>query len=100
LVDFLTPEEVTYADIYFVMLDPFNNLYFGLNWDVTIKPLLSNYRLPVDVSLYDVPLLELLIPNDNPPVNLLGIYTFAIAAMEPNTLNPLSNIATVSFEVE
>ena len=45
------------------------------------------------------PLLEFTIPSDKPPVSEPGTYTFAIAAMEPGTLELISNIATVSFEL-
>jgi len=99
LLDVQTHSEVK-ADIYFVMHNgATDELLFGMSWNNELKTAIENLTLPDDLSLSDVEILEVTIPSEELPTADAGEYTFAIAATEPGTLNFISNIATVSFEV-
>ncbi|MBU1626831.1 hypothetical protein KKB18_05620 [bacterium] len=99
LVDLQTPTNPVKADLYFIMLDPAGKIYFASDWSQA-QPLLKNFEVPANIRITGAELLELNIPNSKPPVEDYGIYTFAIGAAEPGTANFISNIATVSFNVE
>jgi hypothetical protein len=100
LVDMQTPSNMVQADLYFVMINPANTLYFGMGWNTVAVPLLKNFTVPPNVSVKDLQLLELNIPNTLPVVGAPGTYIFAIGATEPGTINFVSNIASASFNVE
>jgi outer membrane protein assembly factor BamB len=100
LLEVKTPSTNTNVDLYFVMLNPANTLYFGMDWNTTPTAVLKDFTVPANLSIKDAQLLEITIPSSKPPIGASGSYTFAIGATEPNTLNFLSNIATISFEVK
>jgi hypothetical protein len=67
---------------------------------MTPAAFIKNVTLPANYSMYGYPFLNIEIPNTLPPISDVGIYTFAIGATQPGTLNFVSNIATVSFVVD
>ena len=93
------PKDET-IDLYFVMLNPSNKIYFGFLWDMNPAAVLSNFTLPANFTLTDATLLNITIPNDTPPISDPGTYTFAIGATDPGTFDFISNIPTVSFDVQ
>ena len=86
-------------DLYIVMLYPNGKIYSGMEWSKGVKPVLNSFPLPSKYFVEDIVLMDLSIPSDNPPVGITGKYTFAVAAMNANTTEFISNIATTSFEV-
>ena len=99
-LDLRTPSTSTTSDLYFVMLDPANKLYFGVDWVTTPHEVSQNITLPGDFSLTGLSLMEITIPDSSPSISESGTYIFAIAAAKPGTIDWISNIATVSFMVE
>ena len=65
-----------------------------------INPLFTNILFPGDMNLKDITLIDITIPNDKPPINISGIYTFAILAAKTGTTDFISNLSIVSFVVE
>jgi hypothetical protein len=100
LVDIQSPSNPINVDLYFVMLNPANTAYFGMDWNTTPKSLLNNFTVPANLSIAGAPLLEITIPNSKPPIGTTGTYIFAIGAAEHGTVNFISNIAIASFEVK
>jgi hypothetical protein len=92
----------TYIDLYFVMLSiTKNQLYFGLLWDMVPAAVITNFRLPANFVLFDIPILSITIPCIKPPIrDAAGTYAFAIGAAKPGTAEFISNIAIASFEVK
>jgi len=86
------------VDIYLVMLDPAQNLYFGLLWDANPTPVLSNIYIPHGFGLLPTLILSYKIPNTLPPIADQGNYIFALGLADPGTLNFFS-ISTANFEV-
>lgn len=60
---------------------------------------MKNITLPANIDISDSLLLDITIPNIMNPISEAGTYTFAIATTKPGTLEFISNIITVSFEV-
>jgi len=87
------------CDIYFVMVDPSVMVYFGLGWSEAAGAVINKITLPPGLAIGYAQLLELTLPNTTPPVSGAGLYTFAIGATIPGTLDFISNIPTVSFDV-
>jgi len=85
------------ADIYFVMLDPDYNIYFGMHWFTNLIPLLENFRVPAGLSISGANLLELYLPSSEPFIVQSGTFIFVIAATQPRTLKFISNVAIMSF---
>ena len=101
LLDLQVPNKNMTIDLIFAVLQSTTgNLFFGLTWSQTYSPTISSITLPANFSLSQVPLLPISIPGTPPPVGMPGTYTFAIAAVDPGSLNFVSNIATVSFLVK
>ena len=88
------------VDLYFVLIDPKDNIYSYPEWEMGIKPVLENFPLPPNLSFNDIQLLDLNIPNSLPPIETSGKFTFAIGAFKAGTSDPVSNIAVNFFSVE
>jgi len=95
-----TTKTAVTVDVYFVMLDPSSFLYFAPYWQTTKAQLMKNCNIPANLSLDNIQLLELSLPNLKPLVSDPGTYTFAVGATKPGTINFVSNISTVSFKVK
>jgi len=93
-------KDMTIDLIFAVLQSTTGNLYFGLTWSQSYSPTLASVTLPANLSITNAPLLPIVIPGTPPPVGMPGTYTFAIAAVDPGSLNFVSNIATVSFLVK
>jgi len=100
LFDLNTGNKTTSVDIYLLLYDPEGNYYSGLIFDRGLTPMVSNYTLPANRSLEEIPLLEILIPSQKPPIRNSGSYSFVIAATISGTGDIISNIAEVNFAVE
>jgi len=87
------------TDIYLVMLHPSNRLYFSPSWTLRSSPMIRNFSLPRGESKENAPLIEFTIGEDGPPIDVDGIYTFAIGATKPGTLHYISNVSTLTFVV-
>jgi len=88
------------CDLYFVMLNPANTIYFGTGWGLTPSAVANNLPLTGNMNILRAPVMTLAIPNTFPPIASPGDYTFAIGATQPGTLNFISNIATVGLTVQ
>jgi len=99
-LDLRTPKTNKKIDLYFVMLNPSNELFFGLGWAKTPALVAHNMTLPANLDIVNAPLMDISLPSTLPPVNAEGIYTFAMACAQPGTVNFISNIATFSFTYE
>jgi len=95
-----TPSKSTNLDLYFVLLNPLNELFFGLNWNKTPATLFSNFNLPGGIKIDDAPLMSITIPSTKPPISAPGIYTFAIAGANPGTLDFISSIGSVVITID
>ena len=73
-------------------------IYSGMDWSEGLKPAVTSFLLPSELFLKDVPLIEVLVSINNPPVNVVGEYTFAIAGMLSGSSEFVSNIDTLDFE--
>jgi len=82
------------------MTNPENIIYSYPEREVGLCPAFENLPLPADLSTWDVTLLDITIPTDNPPISFPGTYTFALLATTPNTANPISNLTTLTFQVK
>ncbi|MBU1627638.1 right-handed parallel beta-helix repeat-containing protein, partial [bacterium] len=100
LLDVETASVPQIGDIYFVMLNPDNRLYFGMGWSTDAKPGVSEFTFPADLFIKDITLLNMTIPNTLPLIENKKTYTFAIAVTNTNSMNFKSNLPTVSFEVK
>jgi hypothetical protein len=100
LIDIQTPSTQITADIYFVLLQvDSNTLYFGTKWDTNSAAVLSGFSIPPNLSFSDALLMSIYIPKSKPTGVGAGTYAFAVAAAEPGTFNFISNIASVSFNL-
>jgi len=88
----------SFSDIYLVMLNPENQFYSAFEWNTGIIPFLQGVELPDELSYEDLTLLDINLPFDKPPIKMLGIYTFAIAAFKTNTEEFLSNLSVIYFQ--
>lgn len=88
------------VDIYLALFYPDGSSVFGYEWDSNPDPIAMDVKLPPDFSSYDLSVFITEIPGKKPIFDSTGIYTFAIAGTEPGTWNLISNIATISFQVE
>ncbi|MBU1627630.1 hypothetical protein KKB18_09710 [bacterium] len=100
LLDIETAPVEQKADIYFVMLNPQNKIYFGMEWNDVVNSWITGFTLPSELSLNEVTLLNIIIPNEKPPIEKSGTYTFAFVAFVPGTIDFISNLSTISFDVE
>jgi hypothetical protein len=101
LLDVRIASSLVNGDLYFILLNTqTNTLFFALDWGDKPINVLSNFQFPRNLTLDNASILEISIPSNKPPIIDAGIYTFGIAATEPGTMNFISNIATVSFEVK
>jgi len=98
--DLETPSVPVRCDIYLVILDIWNRLYFAPKWNLNPAPVVPDFVLPKDWIIENSPIMFFPIPCSKPPIGYMGTYTFAIGAAEPGTLNFVSNIAAVSFEIK
>ncbi|MBU1626829.1 DUF1565 domain-containing protein [bacterium] len=100
-LDLKTANIQTNCDIYMVMLDPSGKLRFYPDWTTIPATLLSDFPMPGNISISSASFFTLpVVAGETSPLGTAGEYTFAIAATEPGTLNFISNLATVSFNVE
>ena len=88
------------VDLYFVLIDPKNNIYSYPTWDMGLNLAFENLSLPEKLSFTDISLFNISFPSERPPINSSGTYTFAILAVKAGTTEPISNLSTVRFNVE
>ncbi len=87
------------TDIYFVIIDPQQNIFSAMGWENGIKSLYVNYLMPENLDIKDIPLCNLILPCEKPPIEQSGNYFFAIIAIETGTERAISNVETVHFRV-
>jgi len=85
------------VDVYFIMVNPFNQYFSYPDWEWGINPMITNEAYPDDIEVKDVELLRVKLPENFPPVNYPGNYIFAIAAFMHDTTTIESNIGNVSI---
>jgi hypothetical protein len=102
-LDIITPRSKTkpflHVDIYFIMVSPNLMIYSGMNWQEGLIPFISDIEVPCGTILSDILLLSFSIPSTKPKVVEPGTYTFAIAALDHDSSELISDVAKVSFEV-
>jgi formylglycine-generating enzyme required for sulfatase activity len=99
LLDLHTQNYPSNIDLYFVLLNPQNKLFFGLDWNELPTPVLKNFTVPPNLTISNAPIYTITIPNLKPPISMTGVYIFAIAATAPGTLDFVSQINTLQFKV-
>jgi hypothetical protein len=83
------------------MLNPLNGkLIFAPFWDEEPEAACYNFQLPYWLHITDTPIFGLKIPSTLPPVQVPATYRFAVGATKPGTLEFMSNISIVTFEVQ
>ena len=88
------------VDLYFILIDQSNFIKSYPDWSSKLYPAAANLPLPANLSLDDITLLDMTLPSESPYISSAGTYMFAIFATLPGTLESISNLASVSFEVE
>jgi hypothetical protein len=79
----------TTVDLYFVLLNPENKIYFFPGWSESVD-FISDVELPPNFNLQPTPVFNFSLPSNFPPIVQSGNYTFAIGLTEPGTLNFIS----------
>jgi immune inhibitor A len=100
-LDLYTPDKAYTADFYFILQN--NNsdeVLYAMNWETIPSPMLKGIPFGKNLSLYDLPLINITIPNNNPPIVIPGDYTFAIVAIDPITGKLVSNVSMTQFETK
>jgi hypothetical protein len=97
VLDILTPVTPSTVDIYFIMVHPDGKIYSGMDWQEVIKPVIRNLYLPSKLVIKDAVLVTLTIPNQAPPIDSTGTFTFAMGIFDSKTYELKGNIAQVSF---
>ncbi|MBN1592464.1 MAG: hypothetical protein JW941_04330 [Candidatus Coatesbacteria bacterium] len=95
----IAPGQRTYdADVYAVIQTPSGDL-LSYPWDVEgVHPIAENLHFTPETFISDFILLHIEQPLPL-PFGLDGDYMVYVALMEPGTLNPIGEIATVPFEL-
>lgn len=87
------------VDVHIAIIPPSGEpIYEWPNWNTNLTPALSNWNLPKDFELQQTKLLTLSI-DGNIPFEEIGQYTFVLALLDPDTFDPVGNIATTTFHV-
>jgi len=86
------------TDIYIVMLDPSQDIYFASSWDGNPVPVLSNIFIPGGFLLPETTIFDFAIPNMKPPIGSTGDYIFAIGLTEPGKLD-FYHISSANYDV-
>jgi ligand-binding sensor domain-containing protein len=86
------------ADVWLVMLDPAQNLYFATLWNSNPAPTLQNITFPTGFMLPMTEILQFSVPNNLPPIGALDNYIFAVGLADPGTYN-FFNISTAPFSI-
>ena len=87
-------------DLYWVVIPPEGGLKFAPDWMDVPNPILKGIVIPPGFSLIDTPILNTVIPNMMPYLNLKGNYTYALGATHSDTLIFISPIATDIIKYE
>ncbi|MBU1628095.1 PQQ-binding-like beta-propeller repeat protein, partial [bacterium] len=99
LLDIQTSSKRMMVDIYFALFNiTTKNLFFAKGWRKIPAQAVRNLELPPELSLKDVFLYDFPIPCIKPPIEIPGMFSFAIVATESDTYNLISNIAFCTFE--
>jgi hypothetical protein len=94
------PIVITTGNIYLIMVDPDGNYYSAMSWNKGLQPLVQGLSVPANLNIAGSPLFSFTIPSAKPLVTNHGTYTFYLAALKPGTTDFISNVATVSFDVQ
>ena len=86
------------CDLWLVMIDTYQNIYFAPMWDSTPAPALSDLYLPQGFTLPLTTLFEYPVPNGTPPVSDPGSYIFAIGLTDAGTMN-FFHVSSAGFEI-
>jgi len=96
-LEFYYGQESQFVDLYWIILNQSTQeILFFPDWEKDISKAsiyISQYHF---FPMYKI--LETKLPSVQPPIKNYNKYTFAVAFFEKNTMNLLSNIATVNFE--
>jgi len=87
------------VDLYFFMEDPADSFVSGFSWTEGINPVLTNVPLPETMNIKDLLLLEINIPNANPPIMYPGTYKFYFEAVDSVTKELISNVSIAEFDL-
>ncbi|MBU1626544.1 hypothetical protein KKB18_04170 [bacterium] len=90
--------EDKHADIWLVMIDPAQNVYFALAWNNTPAPVISNIFFPAGFEMQKTTLSTFNVPNILPPISSAGTYIFAVGLADVGMTN-FFHISTAQFEV-
>ncbi|MFH1225911.1 MAG: PQQ-binding-like beta-propeller repeat protein [bacterium] len=84
------------TDFYFIMAAwNSDRFYSSPDWQEGLKPLLLAYPFPLPLSIHGILALEITLPEDLPPIESFGSYTFAVGAFQQGVL--VSNIGRADF---
>jgi 3',5'-cyclic AMP phosphodiesterase CpdA len=99
-MDLQTGTENVHSDIYFILYDyESNKAYYGLDFVEQTHPVFNDISIPSNTNLNDFSLIEVSIPSSKPPIGGTGKYAFFIAATESGSMNFISNLVSISFNV-
>jgi len=85
------------VDLYFQMVNPNGEIFYGLGWREKIEPAISGLALAPNIDILLEPLLIFNVPSDSPPISEPGTYQFMIYATLPGTDLPISNTGFADF---
>ncbi|MBU1627608.1 hypothetical protein KKB18_09600, partial [bacterium] len=63
-------------------------------------PWIAGFKLPADLSISGIQILDIKIPSELPTIEEAGAYTFAFGAFVPNSSEFLSNLSIIYFHVK
>ncbi len=99
-LDLRTAPESNRADVYLVLVAPDGRIYSAMDWQEIIKPVIKNIFIPGNISFTDAVLFKVDIASVEELTGIGGNFIFGLGVFEPGTGQLISNIATVSFEVQ
>jgi len=97
MLDVKTSIGVGPLDIYFTLNSPSGSVYSGMNWEEGARPLFQDISFTRHLELCGIEIMEMDLLSGSLPMAEPGYYTFAFAAMEPETGKLHSNLATLEF---
>ncbi|MBU1626543.1 hypothetical protein KKB18_04165 [bacterium] len=90
--------EDKHVDIWLVMIDPAQNVYFALAWNDAPAPVISNIFFPAGFNMPKTTLSKFNVPNILPPISSAGTYIFAVGLADVSTTN-FFHISTAQIEI-
>jgi hypothetical protein len=85
--------------VYFIVIDQNDVIYSAPDWSQGIAPL-GKVLFPANFTSEPLTLIDFNESLQNPPFYINGYYTFGIAAFDPVTYEPISNIESISIKLK